>query len=533
MLRRILSAVFVIVTVASCALLQPVQEIGSRASASVEYLSDGKAKYVDVLAFNDYHGTVYEDKLGKNVGMAKMASIVKRFKDLNPNTIIVSAGDNYQGSALSVVTKGQVVSDFLRSIEVAASAVGNHEFDWGDGHFDEWGRAGGFPFLAANIVDKRTGDIPAWAKPYVVYKVGGRTIAFIGLSTLETPSSVAARNIADYEFTETSVAALKWSNYLRTTYKPDVIIGLTHIPSAVDGLDRSRAVTAGEDGELERLAKRGGLDAIITGHSHNSVNAKTHGVPVLQASYYGRAFGRIRLAFKEGGGVSISTSLVEFWQEKAELPADAEIAGMIDSYMAEHGQGFLERVAVVEGELAHDRLLTPNVTPMGAWVCSVLRERYGADVAIMNGGGLRKPFLAGPVAVQDFWDLMPFDNTAVVFEATGADLRKMVDHGIDSLDFMNGQFAGLVVKYNPSRPYGRKIISMSLLDGTVIEDDRLYTVVTNDFIFEGGDAYDMMESAGKNVLYTYEPIRDVLIDEARKAGVLAAVVPDSLVVTSE
>ena len=529
MVKRFLTAALALLLLVSCGTLKPAGDFGSLNHGDAVLLSDGRAKYVDILAFNDLHGAVYEDPLGKNVGMAKMATVVKRLKAQNPNTILVSAGDNYQGSALSVVTRGAIVSEFFKAIGLAASAVGNHEFDWTDEWFDDWTRDGGFPFLAANIVDKRTGKLPEWVQPYLVAKIGGRTVAFIGLSTLETPTSTKGEYVANYEFTDPAKAALKWANYLRVNYKPDAIIALTHIPSAMDGIDKGQAVSTSQANELLSVARHGGVDAIITGHSHNTVNGELEGVPVLQASYNGRAFGKIRLTFKEGSGVSLSASLVEFWQEKAELVQDPEVRGIIDGYVAKYGQQFLKRVAKVEGELAHDRLLTPNVSPMGAWVCGVLKNRYKVDVAIMNGGGLRKPFPAGYVAVQDFWDLMPFDNTAVVFEATGADLRAMVDHGIDSLDFANGQFAGLVVRYNPSRPYGQKIVSMTLSDGTPVKDDQLYRVVTNDFIFEGGDAYAMMLPAAKNTLYTYEPIRDVLIAEAEKAGVIVARDPNYLI----
>lgn len=533
MFKRIITALTAALLVASCGTLKLAGDAGSFDPAKAELLSDGRAKYVDILAFNDFHGTVYEDPLGKNVGMAKMASVVERMRALNPNTVVVSAGDNYQGSALSVVSHGAIVSEFFKQIGVVASAVGNHEFDWTDAYFEGWSRDGGFPFLAANIVDERTGAIPSWARPYAIVKVGGRTVAFIGLSTMDTPTATKADYVANYRFTDPAEAARKWSSYLRLTYKPDAIIALTHIPTAMDSVDKGQVIAASFSAEIDALARDGGIDAIITGHSHNTVSGTAWGIPVLQASYNGRAFGKIRLTFKEGGGMALSTSLVEFAAEKAELPQSAPVLAIVNRYVEEHGPLFLQRVALVEGDLAHDRLLTPNVSPMGAWVCSVLKERYGVDVAIMNGGGLRKPFPAGYVAVQDFWDLMPFDNTAVLFETTGAELRAMIDHGIDSLDFANGQFAGLVVSYNPSRLYGQKIVSMALSDGQAIEDGKTYRVMTNDFIFEGGDGYTMMLPAARNVVYTYEPIRDSLIDEARKAGTIRAIQPRWLLPVSK
>lgn len=516
----------------SCATSSRTIDIGSFDRNRVELLPDGTAKYVDILSFNDFHATVSEDPLGKNPGMAKMATVVKNLREINPNTVIVSCGDNYQGSALSIVTKGKIVSDFFGIIGVAASAVGNHEFDWGDGYFATWSESANFPFLAANIIDKRTGKIPSWARPYSVVRVGGHTIAFIGLSTQETPASVKADNVANYKFTDAGEAARYWATYLRATVKPEAIIAISHLPSATDELDANHAVAAqAKLDEIAGVCLKANIDALMTGHSHMTVKAQEYGIPVLQAGYNGRSFGKIHITFG-GSKVKFATEMVNFYTNKSELAEDPSVKAIIASYNAQYGAQFLRRVAVLDGELAHDRLLTPNVSPMGAWVCDVLRDRFKVDVAIMNGGGLRKGFLAGPVAVQDFWDLMPFDNTAVVFEATGADLKKMIDHGIDSLDFANGQFSGLQVSYNPSRPYGSKITSMRLADGTPVLDNKIYKIVTNDFVFEGGDQYTMMLPAARNVVYTYIPIRDVLIAAAEKTGRITAPIVNTLIADS-
>jgi len=516
----VLSAALLAALSFSCATDQGTRDYGSRSNRVADIAADGKARFVDIVAFNDFHATVAEDPLGKNVGMAKMATIVKRIRTINPNTIFVSGGDNYQGSALSVVTHGKIVSEFYKSIGLTASAVGNHEFDWGDTYFPAWTQDGGFPFLAANIIDKRTGKTPSWAKPYEILKVGGRKIAVVGLATKDTVNTVKATALVNYSFTDAAKAAHYWATIIRATEKPDAIIAITHIPTATDEIDAKRADPATALDEISALCKHEDFDAIITGHSHLYVNGLNNGTPVLQAGYDGRSFDRVRFEFRDNETVKISTDIIDFYKTKSEIAEDSAVRGIIDRYSAEFGGQFLRRVATLKGDLTHDALLTPNVSPMGDWVCSVLRDHYKVDVALMNGGGLRKGFLAGNVTVQDFWDLMPFDNTAVVFETTGADLKKMIDHGIDSLDFGNGQFAGLHVSYNPSRPYGSKIVSMTLLDGTPVEESKLYKVITNDFVFEGGDQYSMIQPVAKNVAYTYEPIRDVLIAEAEKAGAI-------------
>jgi 2',3'-cyclic-nucleotide 2'-phosphodiesterase/3'-nucleotidase len=534
MYKRLLTILALAASIAlvSCATAVSENDAGSLDRHRVDLLPDGTAKSIDILAFNDFHATIAEDPLGKNVGIAKMATVVDNYRLVNPNTVIVSGGDNYQGSALSIVTKGKIVNDFFKYIRVAASTVGNHEFDWGDGYFGDWSRDGGFPFVVANILDKKTGSTPAWAKPYVIVTVGGHRVAFIGLATRETVNSVKAANIADYDFTDPAEAARHWATVLRATERPEVIIVISHIPSATDELDPRHAVSASAMAELAAVCRKAEIDALVTGHSHMAVNASDWGIPVLQSGYNGRSFGRIHIVFG-GKKPKITTDLVDFYKDKATIAINPTVQGIVDSYNAKYGALFLKRVATLNAELAHDRLLTPNVSPMGAWVCDVLRDRFAVDVAIMNGGGIRKGFLAGNITVQDFWDLMPFDNTAVLFRVKGSGLKKIVDHGIDSLDFGNGQFAGLTVRYNPSRPYGAKIVSMTLSDGRPVEDDAYYTVMTNDFVFEGGDQYSMIQPSATDVNYTYVTIRDVLIEAAEKQGTMIVPKVDCLVPVSD
>ena len=117
-------------------------------------------KPVDVLSFNDFHGNLAEDtsETGKNVGVAKLVGAIKAAKASNENTIVVSGGDNYQGSAMSNLTHGAPVSAMMKSVGVVASSVGNHEFDWGMSWISKWAQDGNFDFLAANIYDKTTGQ---------------------------------------------------------------------------------------------------------------------------------------------------------------------------------------------------------------------------------------------------------------------------------------------------------------------------------------------------------------------------------------
>lgn len=500
---------------------------GSVDKAVVEVLADGNAKNVTILSFNDFHGTLAEEPKGKSPGIAKMATYILDARKADPNTIVVSAGDNYQGSALPAITKGKVVNEFYKLIGLAASAVGNHEFDWGPTYFDQWTADGGFPFLAANLYDKASGKPVLWAKPYQVVKVGGHTVAFIGLATQETLTKTKQEYIDALDFKSPVEAATIWVAELEKTVKPEVIIALTHIPSAA-GKDAGTATGMAELNELEMLCRVDGIDAVVTGHSHNTVAGMLYGVPVVQGYYNGRTFGKLFIAFADDGSFKITPSVDEYFKVKDKIAENPDAKKILDDYTAKYGTELKNKVADISGgDLAHSN--TANVTPMGKWTCDAMRSRYNVQVAFQNGGGLRKGFPAGVVTVGDFWELMPFDNYTITFEVSGAVLKQIVAHGLDSKDFGNGQFSGLKVVYNPAIADATKIVSLVLDDGTPVDDAKMYSCAMNDFQFGGGDKYTMVKPNAKKVVETFEPIREMLIEEAKKAGTIKVPSVDGIV----
>jgi 2',3'-cyclic-nucleotide 2'-phosphodiesterase/3'-nucleotidase len=495
------------------------QELGTVRKGAVELLADGKAKTVDIISFNDFHASLEEEPKGKNPGIGKLATVLLEAKKANPNTIILSGGDNFQGSALSQITKGKVVAEFYKLVGLNASAVGNHELDWGLDNFASWEKEGGFDFLAANVKEKATGKAPSWAKPYKLVKLGGHLIAIVGFMTRETLTTVKADYVAGLDIADPAAAAAAVIPLIRLEAKPEVVIALTHVPSVADKADPAKALGAPSLKELDALCRVPGIDAVISAHSHNVVSGYNNGRPVVQAYYNGRDAAKLSITFKEEGGFAIVPSVSEFYKDKASLAEYAPATAIFQAAMASYGTSLNDKVAALSGALSHDK--GTNVTPMGYWVCETLRARYGLDAYVQNGGGLRKGFPEGDLLVKDFWELMPFDNYTVTFSVSGADLKKIIDHGIDSPDFGNGQFAGLTVVYDPAAPYESKVVSMALADGTPVKDDAMYKVGTNDFQFTGGDKY-LIKPYAKDVVETFEPVREVLLSIAKSQGRLEA-----------
>ena len=469
------------------------------------------AKTIKVITFNDFHGAVAES--GSNPGMSKFATAVKKQTNetLYP-TVLVSGGDNYQGSAVSILTYGAPVNEMMKELKVSASAVGNHEFDWGIDKIKTWTKEGGFPYLAANIIDKTTGKPVEWAKPYLIVDIDDVKIAFIGLTTLESAFKTAKENVKNLEFTDPATTLQKWIDYLNSgkdgLKKPDVIIALTHIAAYQD--EKTGKITGKSLTEI--CSKVKGLDAFIAGHSHELVSGYLNKIPVIEAYKYGRALGELTIQLSKDNKLEkIIPSTISVTKEIPTLEEDPQTKAIYEKYNLA-----LEKIDKVigtaENKFNHDNHYK-GVSPLGEYVCKAMANQTESQIAVTNGGGLRCSIGPGDITISKIYELMPFDNYLVTMDLKGKDLKRVIEHGLFNPDPDTGdaQFYGVKVYYNRNAPYMNRIESMTLLDGTPVEMNKYYKVATVDFLLDGGDQYDF--KGAKDIKKTYLSLRDLIIDQ--------------------
>ncbi len=478
---------------------------------STTLLISAAEKEIVVLSFNDFHGSLAPS--GKNVGAAKLADALKSEKARNPEgTIIVSAGDNYQGSAMSNLLYGEPVSAVFKEIGVELSAVGNHEFDWGIDRITKWAEDGNLTFVCANIYDKRTNEPVAWAEPYVILEKAGVMVGFIGLATPETAYKTLKENVENYEFRDPVDSLAQWVPQVQAE-GADLIIALTHLGSYQD---KEGNIT----GEAVDLCQVEGIDAVISAHTHASVSGLVNGIPVVQAYYNGRTIAKIVFTLDENNQlVKAEPSLDHLYERADTLKDDPNTLTLYQKYETEL-EPILGRVlGQTTVELDHDRYAGPSL--LGEWVCEVMREKVGAQIAMTNGGGLRTSIPAGNITAGKLYEVMPFDNTLYVLKISGADVKANIEHGImnDNVGWI--QISGVRVTYDKKAEAGNRIISMVLADGRPVEMDEYYTVVTNDFMATGGDNYNFSQAVETN--NTFLPVRDALMEAVEKAGVISPV----------
>jgi 2',3'-cyclic-nucleotide 2'-phosphodiesterase/3'-nucleotidase len=466
-------------------------------------------KEIVVLSINDFHGSLAPS--GKNVGAAKLVDAIKTEKAKNPEgTIIVSAGDNYQGSAMSNLLYGEPVSAMFKEMGLELSAVGNHEFDWGIDRITKWVEDGGFTFVGTNIYDKRTNQPVDWAEPFVIIEKKGIKVGFIGLATPETVYKALKANVENYEFRDPVETIKEWIPKIKDA-GADIIIALTHLGAFQDK-------EGNISGEAAALSEVDGVEAVISAHTHQSISGLVNGKPLVQAYYNGRSVAKLTFVFDENNKlVSAEPSLDNLYERPDTLKDDANTLAIYMKYEEELGPVLGKILGKTTVALDHDRYAGPSL--LGEWTCEIMKDKVGVQIAMTNGGGLRVPIPAGDITAGILYEVMPFDNTLYTMKLSGADVKANIEHGIMNEDIGWVQIAGVKVTYDPKAEAGNRITSMSLEDGTPVEMDKYYTVVTNDFMATGGDKYNFDNALDK--LDTFIPVRDAMMDAVEKAGVIS------------
>lgn len=469
---------------------------------------------VDIIYFNDFHGNIKEEVTGKkrNMGMSKLVGFVNEYIAQNPNSFVLSGGDNYQGTAESNLTYGKPVTAMMKGMNVLASAVGNHEFDWGWERIGKWAKDGNFKYLAANIWDEKANKIASWVEPYMFVEKAGIKIALIGLAHPDTPTLTNRSTTEGYKFLDPVKTAQEWVDFLQAGKakegKPDVIIALTHIDSNQDSKSKEISGPA-----IELANKVKGIDGILSAHSHRPVSGKVNGVEIMQAYWAGRTVGIMSIEKKDGKFV-VSSKLNQGSDIKNVIVKDTDTEKFYQDLAKELQPILGEVLGEATAEFTHNRGDKGTNTLLGQWVCEVSAKKYDAQIAIQNGGGIRRTLEKGKITMGDMYEIMPFDNYFVVMDLPGEDLKKAIDHGIINPKITDGSFYGLIVEYDSGKEFENRITKITLSDGTPLDMKKTYRVVINDFIYTGGDEYNFKNAT--NVFESYEPIREYLVEYIKK-----------------
>jgi 5'-nucleotidase len=495
-----------------------------------------------IVATNDVHGHVFP-RVGKlrdgsqleEGGSAILAGYLANARADNPDgVLLLDGGDLFQGTLATNLTEGAVMVDAYNYLGYQAVAIGNHEFDYGPVGPKVLATAPGedplgalkariqqakFPFLSANLYEAGSANRPSWLgnDGTTVVEIKGLKVGIVGLSTPTTPKTTLSDNVAALRFGSLAPEALSASKSLRR-HGADLVIAIAHAGGKCkpgDPHDLSSCDT--RDAELfemlEELPPKT-LDAAVGGHTHQFVGHFVNGTPAIETWGLGNTFGVIELF--------VDPKLKTVLTDKTVIRAGIPVCTRVDSRGAcdvkkakdlEPNQlvqaSFAGRPVVPDQKLAEllepvRQKILPEETrslgvkvaqplernhdaesPLGSILTDSLREMEGADIALMNPGGIRANLPAGELTYGAVYEVMPFENTVATLTVSGEEVSAILRAAYNARRGVY-QVSGATVSLAACPGEGR-FKGALLANGKPIVPGKQYKVVMPDFIARGGD----------------------------------------------
>lgn len=472
---------------------------------------------IDVLSLNDWHGHLRA--ADGCPGAARLGGVVQGFRDKNPSgVLLLGAGDMFSGSIDSDEFKGLPVVSAMNEMKFAADCIGNHTFDYDMLLIRQQAVMAKFPLLAANITS--TNGKPLSFKPYTITEASGVKIGVIGVIGKDAFNKVKPGRISGLEITAPEDAVNKYVPLLKNA-DAEVIIVLAHIGSEeVDGKLTGDIVPL--------LEKTQGVDAFITGDSHIVFARGYNGIPVIQAGEYGKFIGHIKLDYSTDDK-KITGSSAEVYNVN-DLPpgSDAELARLLVPVFKSVDDKYNEVLAQNPSLLNNDR---QGASPVGDYFMDLLKTGFAADIALYNGGAVRAQLPGGDVTLRNLKEIFPFNSKLYMLELKGSDILAALEHGITGQEISRIRFSGIKITADLTAPEGKRIRNAVLTDGSKLESDKYYSVVTNDFMAEGGDGYASLAKWRSKVLLWPEEDTDFFANRLRKFKTIDFIADDRLIIT--
>ena len=483
-----------------------------------------------IIHTNDVHGRILEEK--GVIGDAKAAAVIEEERSKVENTIVVDAGDAFQGLPISNSTKGEDRANIMNQVGYDAMAVGNHEFDFGMDQAIKYKETLNFPLLSANTYVNNARVFEASTIVDKTPTVVGDEFVVIGVTTPETAIKTHPKNIEGVTFADPITEVNKVIDEVEARALADNRVYNNYIILAHLGVDATTPVEWRGSTLAEALSQNSKLAGkrviVIDGHSH-TVQSATYGdnVTYNQTGSYLNNIGKVTLKSEQLLGEASLISAAD----TASVTPDALITELVNEikvkYEAENAQVVIENNLVeLNGERSNVRVRETN---LGNAVTDAIYA-YGqtgfsnkTSLAVTNGGGLRATIAKDqPVTKGDIIAVLPFGNIISQITVTGQQIQDMFTKSLSSAlqtDKETGKFildengaplfeasggflqiSGATVFYDPTLPVKERVLLIGILNPETGEYDDLdlektYYLATNDFLAAGGDGYTMLGGA--------------------------------------
>ncbi|MFR1723605.1 bifunctional metallophosphatase/5'-nucleotidase [Emergencia timonensis] len=475
---------------------------------SMVFAANAKSDDIVVLYTNDVHCGI-DDSIGYAGLAAYKADKLKETK----NVVLVDAGDAIQGDLAGALSKGDYIVDIMNQVGYDVAIPGNHEFDFGMDQFLALTKKSNAKYISSNFTDTKANKTVF--DPYVIKELGGKKVAFVGISTPESITKSTPAFFQDekgnyiYDFCNDKTGkklykAVQNAIDAAKAEGADYVIALGHM--GID--DQSKPWTS-----REVIANTTGLNAFIDGHSHSTVASeavKDKDGKEVTLSQTGTKLAAIGELIITADG-KISTSLVTDYAAKDEKTASLikEVKDKIEAVSSK--KVGTSEVLLTTLDAEGKRAVRNQETTMGNFCADAYRIIGGADIGIVQGGGVRADIKAGDVTYGDIIALHPWGNMYGVIEATGQQILDALELGARSTpDEVGGflQVSGISYEIDTTVPStvvtdenamfvkvagARRVVNVKV-GGVPIDPKKTYTVASTTYILtQQGDGFTMFD----------------------------------------
>jgi len=464
-------------------------------------------KDIVVLYTNDVHCGV-----DSSFGYAGLVSYKNKLLDEGNYVTLVDNGDAVQGEPIGTLSTGSYLIDIMNQVGYDLAIPGNHEFDYGMERFLELAQMARFPYLSVNFIDLRTGK-PVFA-PYKILEYDGVKVAFVGITTPKTFTASTPTYFQDeagnfiygfcqgaggqelYDAVQASVDAARAEG---ATY----VVAMAHLGIAAETSPWM---------STEVITHTTGIDVVLDGHSHSVLDGERvknkDGKEVLLSSTGTKLqnIGVLRIS-KEG---SLSTSLLKWSTETADFISDIQ-AQFNETLAQVVAKSDVDLVIHEPGTEPPVRIIRVAETNLGDLCADAYKAMSDADIAFVNGGGIRTNIKIGDVTYNDILKVHPFGNALCMVEATGQEILDALEMGARVVPEENGGFlqvAGLTYEIHTYVPSSVKLsdegmfiavegeyrVKNVLVGGEPLDLAKTYTLASHNYMLKnGGDGFTMFQ----------------------------------------
>jgi 2',3'-cyclic-nucleotide 2'-phosphodiesterase (5'-nucleotidase family) len=442
-------------------------------------LAWGQSATLTLLTVNDVYELTPAQGRG---GLAELMTLLRAERASATHTVTTLNGDFLSPSLMSALFKGAQMVAVCNALGVDLVVFGNHEFDMGPEVTLQRMAESTFAWLGTNVLGS-DGKPFGGALATVTRQVGGLTVGFFGVLTPETAHlSSPGPTVTFTPVIPTAQAAVQ---ALRQA-GADVIIALTHLPIA-------------EDRALARQVP--GISVILGGHDHEPITWYEGSTLIHKSGQDARFLGRIDVLMeKQSTDKGPQVTVTPSWRMIVNrgVTPDPEVAALVGRYVTQLDQELGQPLGTAATALdSRTSAVRSQETTLGNLLADALRDALHADVALLNGGGIRgnRLYAAGTTLTRrDVLQELPFGNIGVLVELSGADLLAALEHSVGQIPEPSGRFlqiAGLQLVYTASQPPGKRIRTVQV-GGKALDHTATYRVATSDYLLKGGDGYDSL-----------------------------------------